>query len=292
MIQRAHLGARARFSLLLSGSSIKARRDRRLGREAAYAPGMAPPSLNAPLRHAARLTEGERRGARRVSGACASPPRSQRKGSVHDRGPRRPFLSRLAEGDEEERRRSPRLRTDGPLYRVARGHHPALRRACEAAHARRDPKGNRARRDAHRSSALGALGPSRGSGSSKGPRMAEAGPARCPPVPTREPARSAQRPSSSPPFWTMRASPKPTSASTSMTGNQVRAPSMTSRRGPIVPDAASSSPWVRKVAGATKNVPCSRTRGAVPLQLGGRVLRAETAVFAGLTLLQHAYGDM
>jgi len=33
-------------------------------------------------------------------------------------------------------------------------------------------------------------------------------------------------------------------------------------------------------------------RGAVPLRLGGRVLRAETAVFAGLTLLQHAYGDM
>jgi 16S rRNA U1498 N3-methylase RsmE len=32
--------------------------------------------------------------------------------------------------------------------------------------------------------------------------------------------------------------------------------------------------------------------GAVPLRLGGRVLRAETAVFAGLTLLQHAYGDM
>jgi 16S rRNA (uracil1498-N3)-methyltransferase len=34
------------------------------------------------------------------------------------------------------------------------------------------------------------------------------------------------------------------------------------------------------------------TRGARPLRLGGRVLRAETAVFAGLTLLQHAYGDM
>ena len=32
--------------------------------------------------------------------------------------------------------------------------------------------------------------------------------------------------------------------------------------------------------------------GALPLRLGGRVLRAETAVFAGLTLLQHAYGDM
>jgi 16S rRNA (uracil1498-N3)-methyltransferase len=32
--------------------------------------------------------------------------------------------------------------------------------------------------------------------------------------------------------------------------------------------------------------------GASPLTLGGRVLRAETAVFAGLTLLQHAYGDM
>jgi len=32
--------------------------------------------------------------------------------------------------------------------------------------------------------------------------------------------------------------------------------------------------------------------GAHPLRLGGRVLRAETAVFAGLTLLQHAYGDM
>jgi 16S rRNA (uracil1498-N3)-methyltransferase len=34
------------------------------------------------------------------------------------------------------------------------------------------------------------------------------------------------------------------------------------------------------------------TRGAIPLRLGGRVLRAETAVFAGLTLLQHAFGDM
>jgi len=33
-------------------------------------------------------------------------------------------------------------------------------------------------------------------------------------------------------------------------------------------------------------------RRAVPLRLGGRVLRAETAVFAGLTLLQHVYGDM
>ena len=33
-------------------------------------------------------------------------------------------------------------------------------------------------------------------------------------------------------------------------------------------------------------------RGALPLRFGGRVLRAETAVFAGLTLLQHAYGDM
>ncbi len=33
-------------------------------------------------------------------------------------------------------------------------------------------------------------------------------------------------------------------------------------------------------------------RGALPLRLGGRVLRAETAVFSGLTLLQHAYGDM
>jgi len=33
-------------------------------------------------------------------------------------------------------------------------------------------------------------------------------------------------------------------------------------------------------------------RGALPLRLGGRVLRAETAVLAGLTLLQHAYGDM
>lgn len=33
-------------------------------------------------------------------------------------------------------------------------------------------------------------------------------------------------------------------------------------------------------------------RGALPLRLGGRVLRAETAVFVGLALLQHAYGDM
>jgi 16S rRNA (uracil1498-N3)-methyltransferase len=33
-------------------------------------------------------------------------------------------------------------------------------------------------------------------------------------------------------------------------------------------------------------------RGAVPLRLGGRVLRAETAVFASLALLQHSFGDM
>lgn len=34
------------------------------------------------------------------------------------------------------------------------------------------------------------------------------------------------------------------------------------------------------------------THGAHPLRLGGRVLRAETAVFAGLTVLQHRLGDM
>ena len=33
-------------------------------------------------------------------------------------------------------------------------------------------------------------------------------------------------------------------------------------------------------------------RGCLPLRLGGRGLRAETAVLAGLTLLQHAFGDM
>jgi 16S rRNA (uracil1498-N3)-methyltransferase len=33
-------------------------------------------------------------------------------------------------------------------------------------------------------------------------------------------------------------------------------------------------------------------RGAVPLRLGGRILRAETAVLVGLTLLQRAYGDL
>jgi 16S rRNA (uracil1498-N3)-methyltransferase len=33
-------------------------------------------------------------------------------------------------------------------------------------------------------------------------------------------------------------------------------------------------------------------RGTLPLRLGGRVLRAETAVLVGLTLLQHVYGDM
>jgi len=32
--------------------------------------------------------------------------------------------------------------------------------------------------------------------------------------------------------------------------------------------------------------------GAFPLTLGGRVLRAETAVFTGLALVQHAYGDL
>ncbi len=33
-------------------------------------------------------------------------------------------------------------------------------------------------------------------------------------------------------------------------------------------------------------------RGASPLRLGGRVLRAETAVFVGLTVLQYALGDL
>jgi 16S rRNA (uracil1498-N3)-methyltransferase len=33
-------------------------------------------------------------------------------------------------------------------------------------------------------------------------------------------------------------------------------------------------------------------RGATPLRLGGRVLRAETAVFVGLTVLQFALGDL
>ncbi|MDB4989385.1 MAG: Ribosomal small subunit methyltransferase [Myxococcaceae bacterium] len=37
---------------------------------------------------------------------------------------------------------------------------------------------------------------------------------------------------------------------------------------------------------------CLRQHDARALQLGGRVLRAETAVFVGLTLLQHAYGDL
>ena len=35
-----------------------------------------------------------------------------------------------------------------------------------------------------------------------------------------------------------------------------------------------------------------RARGASALQLGGRVLRAETAVLVGLTLLQYVYGDL
>ncbi len=33
-------------------------------------------------------------------------------------------------------------------------------------------------------------------------------------------------------------------------------------------------------------------RDALPLRLGGRVLRAETAVLAGITVLQHVFGDM
>lgn len=33
-------------------------------------------------------------------------------------------------------------------------------------------------------------------------------------------------------------------------------------------------------------------KGVSPLRLGGRVLRAETAVLVGLTLLQHLYGDL
>lgn len=33
-------------------------------------------------------------------------------------------------------------------------------------------------------------------------------------------------------------------------------------------------------------------RGAVPLRVGGRVLRAETSALVGLALLQHLYGDM
>jgi 16S rRNA (uracil1498-N3)-methyltransferase len=35
-----------------------------------------------------------------------------------------------------------------------------------------------------------------------------------------------------------------------------------------------------------------RASGAIPLVLGGRVLRAETAVIAGLALLQHGFGDL
>lgn len=35
-----------------------------------------------------------------------------------------------------------------------------------------------------------------------------------------------------------------------------------------------------------------RKQGGVPLRLGARVLRAETAVFAGLAVLQHRLGDM
>jgi 16S rRNA (uracil1498-N3)-methyltransferase len=35
-----------------------------------------------------------------------------------------------------------------------------------------------------------------------------------------------------------------------------------------------------------------RGAGALPLRLGGRVLRAETAVFAGVSVLQHRLGDM
>lgn len=35
-----------------------------------------------------------------------------------------------------------------------------------------------------------------------------------------------------------------------------------------------------------------RARGAAPLWLGSRVLRAETAVFAGLSVLQHRLGDL
>ena len=35
-----------------------------------------------------------------------------------------------------------------------------------------------------------------------------------------------------------------------------------------------------------------RNKDVRPLRVGGRVLRAETAVLSGLTLLQHAYGDM
>lgn len=33
-------------------------------------------------------------------------------------------------------------------------------------------------------------------------------------------------------------------------------------------------------------------RGVLPLRLGGRVLRAETAVLVGITVLQHVFGDM
>ena len=33
-------------------------------------------------------------------------------------------------------------------------------------------------------------------------------------------------------------------------------------------------------------------KGALPLRLGGRVLRAETAVIVGLTVLQYALGDL
>ena len=35
-----------------------------------------------------------------------------------------------------------------------------------------------------------------------------------------------------------------------------------------------------------------RNNKCMSLKLGGRVLRAETAVYAGLTIIQHLFGDM
>ena len=48
---------------------------------------------------------------------------------------------------------------------------------------------------------------------------------------------------------------------------------------------------VRK-GGSGRRTPALQDSGASVLRFGGRILRAETAVLVGLTLLQHEYGDL
>ena len=62
-------------------------------------------------------------------------------------------------------------------------------------------------------------------------------------------------------------------------------------------DTASIQGWKKEVGwgwiwGVDDERGALSAAGAVPLVLGGRILRAETAVLAGLVLVQHRLGDL